>query len=363
MPGGQGHHQNQHSSPNNNIQHHQGLLYPEPNAVDQEGGLHYMEDDLLANGMDFHPGDTNQLGMPPVESPGGYINHQAVSSTMPYNNGSSSAYPVVTHSYAQRFVGAVPTFTERIEATFEGYPLGSVPIRMPDDCDDAELARRLQALQQNQEYHRRHPPVIPDHTLGDMDEKKVFPDFLKFPPNATNAERTAIERENNRIAAKQQKDDRARNNEAAKRSRLAKAEALLNSTHLNVDQSIQIEFLEAQLILLGGDPLEFRKLTPDKLAKIRTTITDRMEDVYNARKKEKSEADSRRRPQRNKRRQVLKAEVNERFARQRAEAARTGRVAPISEGVIASSVEGGMSNQLSLVSLAGPAPSFDFSQD
>ncbi|KAG8406968.1 hypothetical protein J3458_020475 [Metarhizium acridum] len=333
-------------------------------------GNGFLGHDMHPNNFNFNSGPGNQMTPHTVGSgfhsdlrfTGGYLENQHVSNSLPFETIPSSVQtPVVTRVFPHRLSSPRPCMDEQSEVNFEGYPLDLVGLTIPDNGDPEELARRQLAIEQNQESHRQNPPVIPDHTLGEMAPKQVFPDFIKPSQNTSPEEKLLMERENNRLAAQLQKEDRARNNEAAKRSRLAKSEALSNATKLNVTQFIRIAWLEAKVIGLGGNPADFDCIRPDMLLKIRSDVLARMDVVYAQRKKNRTEQESRRRALRNKDRQRKKAAANERFARQRAEAARAAAASTPAtpETQVEAAPHNGMTSSMDWVSFV---PSYDFGQ-
>jgi hypothetical protein len=325
----------------------------------------------LNNNTNFSPGAGNQMAVQSVGSSfqadlhygEGYFEHQTISNAVPFQT-TPSMHASALLSYPQQFVSPPPAqvMTEQPEVTFEGFTLDLVGLSIQDDCDADELARRRSAITKNQEFHKQHPPVIPDHTLGEMAPKEVFPDFIRPTLSTTDEEKVVIERENNCLAAQLQKEDRARNNEAAKRSRLAKTEALTNATKLNISQSIRIAWLEAKVISLGGNPSQFDSISPEIYERIRGEVISRMDLVYERRKKERGETESRRRTIRNKDRQRKKIAANERFARQRAAAvaAAAASSSSSSSDTPEAAPDNGMMYQRDWASLS---PSNDFTQN
>ncbi|TWU75524.1 hypothetical protein ED733_005795 [Metarhizium rileyi] len=361
-------------SPNGPVQS-QGLLFADTaasGAMNPMMGNNFLGHGTHANNFNFNtPQGNNPLAPQPAGAgfhpelhfAGGYLDSQAVSGVIPYQ--AAASMQTRAHAPAAPFASPAPGTGEQTEVRFEGFPLELVRLSIQDNGDAEELSRRRLAIEKNQEEHRKNPPVIPDHTLGDMSPKKVFPDFIKPVSSASPEDKLATERENNRLAAQLQKEDRARNNEAAKRSRLAKSEALANATSLNVTQSIRIAWLEVKVIGLGGDPAEFASVRPDMLDRLRERVLARMDAIYAQRKKNKAEEDSRKRAIRNKERQRKKAAANERYARQRAEASRAAAAASASASASASpdtqaQPTGMMMAQLNWNSVG---TSFDFDQN
>ncbi|KID80656.1 uncharacterized protein G6M90_00g007160 [Metarhizium brunneum] len=371
MVPGQGNSELRSNSTSGQVQN-QGLMFPDttpvaPSAVMSNG---FLDHDMHPNNFNFNSEPGSHMTPQAVGSSfhsdlrftGGYLENQAVSNALPFETVPPSMQtPAATRVYPLRPSSPAPGTAEQSEVNFQGYPLDLVCLTILDNSGPEELARRQLAIEQNQESHRQNPPVIPDHTLGEMAPKQVFPDFVKPSQNTSPEEKLLMERENNRLAAQLQKEDRARNNEAAKRSRLAKSEALSNATKLNVTQFIRIAWLEAKVIGLGGNPGDFDCIRPDMLLKIRNDVLARMDVVYARRKKNRTEQESHRRSLRNKDRQRKKAAANERFARQRADAARAAAASTPAtpETPVQAAPQNGMTNSMDWVSFV---PSYDFGQ-
>lgn len=202
---------------------------------------------------------------------------------------------------------------------FHGYTFTDLKIRFENPMlTDARLAqtRALGAL----EALLANPPVLPENTVEEMHPKKVFPDYIKLEDNASKAGRQVAEKLNNEIAAESQKIDRERNNEAAKRSRRLKNENLDNANKKLVENALHIAWLEAQLSAMGGRPEAFNTIDPNIKRRLHGKIIESRDEFYEHRKKDKSSRDTKRRSEHNKKRALQKRELNERAARQCAEA-------------------------------------------
>ncbi|UKZ73554.1 hypothetical protein TrVFT333_001201 [Trichoderma virens FT-333] len=110
-----------------------------------------------------------------------------------------------------------------------GCSLDEMLLSIPQGLASAEHARRKDALQHEISFQERNPPILPPSQVQDLPPKPFIADFLKFPDGISDLERLQIETRNNEIAAEHQKIDRQRNNQAAKKSRQARLEALNNT--------------------------------------------------------------------------------------------------------------------------------------
>lgn len=113
-----------------------------------------------------------------------------------------------------------------------------------------------------------------------MPPKQTLPDYMDVPEGASEADKERVRQYNNDIASQSQKIDRERNNQAAKKSRETRLEALYNTRQMLNDKAAECGWLRLKLIQLGGDPLEWdamdvhlRKRMVEKVAE-RVTVSD-----------------------------------------------------------------------------------------
>ncbi|QPH12078.1 hypothetical protein C2857_004128 [Epichloe festucae Fl1] len=247
---------------------------------------------------------SNNLAFSDVLQPmSGFSQQQVYSQTNNLFSVPDSAFPIVTPR------GRV----------FHGYTFKDLKIRFESPTlTDARLleARVLGAL----EALLANPPVLPENTVEEMNPKQVFPDYIKLEDDASKAEQLAAEKINNEIATESQKVDRERNNEAAKRSRRLKNENLDNANKRLVENALHIAWLEAQLSAMGGRPEAFDTIDPNVKRRLHGKIIESRDEFYEQRKRDKSTRDTKKRSEHNKKRALQKRELNERAARQCAEA-------------------------------------------
>ncbi|GAB0133764.1 hypothetical protein EsDP_00002161 [Epichloe bromicola] len=274
-----------------------GLPAPQTTAglgLDFQGMYNSTQNHAIANGLAFSD---------VIQPMSGFSQQQVYSQTNNLFSVPDSAFPIATPR------GRV----------FHGYSFKDLKIRFENPTlTDARLVetRVLAAL----EAALANPPVLPENTIEEMDPKKVFPDYIKLEDDASKAGRLAAEKINNEIAAESQKIDRERNNEAAKRSRRLKNENLDNANKKLVENALRIAWLEAQLSAMGGRPEAFDTIDPSVKRRLHGKIIESRDEFYEHRKRQKSHSDTKKRSEHNKKRAIQKRELNERAARQCAEA-------------------------------------------
>lgn len=287
--------------------------------------------DSSLHGGSFSPGQnrivSNGLAFPSVLQtlPGGYQARRD-----PYNH---QPDPVVHHHYTSnnshqpqphQSGGKLPSRSVNVGPShllFQGYSLEQLKIRIGGLSDPHELQKTHKRVMRALQRPMIDPPVLPENTIGEMDPKQVFPDYVKLADDASREERAAAEIINNRIAAESQRVDRERNNEAAKRSRRLKSENLDNANQRLVDNAFHIAWLEAVVSSLGGMPETYYTIDSAIVQSIRHAIAQRRDACYEQRRKDRTKKETKKRSQRHKNRTRQKRDLNQRAARQYAEAA------------------------------------------
>lgn len=119
--------------------------------------------------------------------------------------------------------------TGEMERRVGGATFERAGLALPDNLTAAEQNRRLAELDRELRYQSSNPPILPISQVKEVDPKPFTEDWVSFPDDVDDKERKRIEAENNRIAAINQDIERDRNNQAAKKSREKRLEALKNT--------------------------------------------------------------------------------------------------------------------------------------
>ncbi|KAL7788968.1 hypothetical protein V8C37DRAFT_404218 [Trichoderma ceciliae] len=179
-------------------------------------------------------------------------------------------------------------------------------LSLPHGLASAEHVRRKDALRYEIDFQERNPPILPPSKVKDLPPKPFIPDFLKFPDGISDPERLEIESRNNEIAAEHQKIDRQRNNQAAKKSRQARLEALSNTRVLLNEKTAECAWFRMKVLALGGNTADWNIVPAGVKARLIKEIDGRVKtiDVEVADAKKREEA--KKRADRNRRRAEAK---------------------------------------------------------
>ncbi|KAH8131229.1 hypothetical protein ACSS6W_001129 [Trichoderma asperelloides] len=184
--------------------------------------------------------------------------------------------------------------------------LDEMLLTLPHGLASGEHIRRKDGLRYEIDFQERNPPVLPPSKVKDLPPKPFIPDFLKFPEGISDHERLEIESRNNKIAAEHQKVDRQRNNQAAKKSRQARLEALNNTRILLNEKTAECAWFRMKVLALGGNTADWNNVPAGVKARLVKEIDGRVKtievEVADAKKRE----EAKKRADRNKRRAEVK---------------------------------------------------------
>ncbi|KAL6898164.1 hypothetical protein GGI43DRAFT_428423 [Trichoderma evansii] len=184
--------------------------------------------------------------------------------------------------------------------------LDEMLLTLPHGLASAEHIRRKDSLRYEIDFQEHNPPVLPPSKVKDLPPKPFIPDFLKFPEGISDHERLEIESRNNKIAAEHQKIDRQRNNQAAKKSRQARLEALNNTRILLNEKTAECAWFRMKVLALGGNTADWNNVPAGVKDRLVKEINGRVKtidlEVADAKKRE----DAKKRADRNRRRAEVK---------------------------------------------------------
>lgn len=186
--------------------------------------------------------------------------------------------------------------------------LDEMLLSIPHGLVPGEHKRRREALRDEIRYQESHPPILPPTKVKDLPPKPIIPDFLKFPDGITDAQRLDIESRNNEIAAQHQKVDRQRNNQAAKKSRQARLEALSNTRVLLNEKAAECAWFRMKVLALGGSTEDWGMVSTGVKARLVKEIDGRVKTIEVEVAEGKKREEARKRADRNRRRAEAKKE-------------------------------------------------------
>ncbi|KAL7915675.1 hypothetical protein GGI35DRAFT_485249 [Trichoderma velutinum] len=189
--------------------------------------------------------------------------------------------------------------------------LDEMLLSIPQGLASAEHARRKDALQHEISFQERNPPVLPPTQVQDLPPKPFIADFLKFPDGISDPERLQIEMRNNEIAAEHQKIDRQRNNQAAKKSRQARLEALNNTRVLLNEKTAECAWFRMKVLALGGNTADWNMVPTGVKTRLIKEIDGRVKVVEGEVADAKKREEAKKRADRNKRRAEARKDEQE----------------------------------------------------
>lgn len=186
--------------------------------------------------------------------------------------------------------------------------LDEMLLSIPQDLASAEYTRRKDALQHEILFQERNLPILPPTQVQDLPPKPFIADFLKFPDGISDPERLQIEMRNNEIAAEHQKIDRQRNNQAAKKSRQSRLEALNNTRVLLNEKTAECAWFRMKVLALGGNTADWNMVPAGVKTRLVKEIDGRVKVVEGEVADAKKRDEAKKRADRNKRRAEARKE-------------------------------------------------------
>ncbi|PNY29860.1 Uncharacterized protein TCAP_00223 [Tolypocladium capitatum] len=202
-----------------------------------------------------------------------------------------------------------------------GHTLQELGVGIPNWVLPEEVFRRQRSIANEMEYQRSNPPALPPSRIPDLPPKKDVPDYLEFPDGVDEETRRIIEDRNNKIASEAQKIDRERNNMAAKKSRALRIEARDNYRELLIEAKAELKLVRLMLTAHGFDPAVWDHLAPHVRANLLAQTRGEANAVDARRAELKKREDARKRVERMRARNMLRAqrEADEAAALQQAQ--------------------------------------------
>ncbi|KPM43579.1 hypothetical protein AK830_g2941 [Neonectria ditissima] len=187
-----------------------------------------------------------------------------------------------------------------------GYTVDVANLVIPTNLTPGEFQRRVSEMEQELAYQKANPPALPRSDIPELPEKPPSEPWRRFPDDVTPEQRQAIEAENNRIATTNQRIERERNNQAAKKSRMKRLEALERTRYLLNDRSAECDWWRLKAMSLGASVSEWDNLPEEVKSSMVNDIKDRVQEIDLLMEGDKRDEEARRRTARNKARAALK---------------------------------------------------------
>ncbi|KAM0449001.1 hypothetical protein ACHAO4_007957 [Trichoderma viride] len=184
--------------------------------------------------------------------------------------------------------------------------LDEMLLMIPHGLASAELVRRKDDLRYEIDFQERNPPVLPPSKVKDLPPKPYIQEFHKFPEGISDHERLEIESRNNEIAAEHQKIDRQRNNQAAKKSRQARLEALNSTRVLLNEKTAECAWFRMKVLALGGNTADWNNVPAGVKTRLIKEIDGRVKTIETEAADAKKREEAKKRADRNRRRAEVK---------------------------------------------------------
>ncbi|KAH6996582.1 hypothetical protein BKA56DRAFT_666787 [Ilyonectria sp. MPI-CAGE-AT-0026] len=166
------------------------------------------------------------------------------------------------------------------------YTLETAGLSLPTNLTPNEASRRQTEIERELAFQAANPPALPASTIADLPPKPATEDWVMFPEDPISDEqRRAIEAENNRIAATNQRIERERNNQAAKKSRQKRLEALDNTRLILNDRAAECDWWRMRAMALGATASDW-DLLPRQIKKSMVKVIEERVAVVDQRNEE-----------------------------------------------------------------------------
>ncbi|KAI6781424.1 uncharacterized protein J7T54_002317 [Emericellopsis cladophorae] len=278
-----------------------------------------------------HAQDTQNLdplGFPNVDAFGhpqlDYNNYVAPMATMQQYNmppptatatatsaGNPAAPNGVSSSYGATYQGSLPANVPR-SSTRSGLKIGPLTLEqaqlaIPGHLSPADKEVLKTRLQDELNRQRAHPPALPRSEVSGLPPKEFMPEYKKIEEHFTPELKARIRTFNARISEELQRIDRERNNQAAKKSRETRLEALRLTRDMLNKKTAERDWLRLKVLQLQGEPNEYDALPDQTRRRLVEVVETRVREIDQTYAEEKKQEESRKRAERTR----LRAEARE----------------------------------------------------
>ncbi|CAM1511182.1 Fc.00g086950.m01.CDS01 [Cosmosporella sp. VM-42] len=175
---------------------------------------------------------------------------------------------------------------------------------------EAESLRRKGELEAELEYQREHPPHLPRSRIVDLEEKPRHAPWHEIPDNCSDEERKRLTKLNNAIATENQKIERDRNNQAAKKSRQKRLEALNDTRKILNEKAAECDWWRMRAMTLGASAKEWEQVPRQVKVAMVKEISNRVDVIHQFHEEEKKREDAVKRTERIKARSAQRGARN-----------------------------------------------------
>lgn len=164
-------------------------------------------------------------------------------------------------------------------------------LAFPANLDAVEVNRRQGELDRELQRQVDNPPILPPSDVEDVDPKPQIQKWIKLPESADDQTRETIVKQNNLIAAENQRIERHRNNQAAKKSRKKRVEALNNTREILNKKCAECDWWRMKAMTLGAKSEDWDNVPRMITDKMIRDIADRVQKIDDERAEIKKKED------------------------------------------------------------------------
>jgi hypothetical protein len=209
--------------------------------------------------------------------------------------------------YSAAYHGSLPANVTRSTTTRSGLKIGPLSLEqaqlaIPAHLSSADKAALKTRLQEELNRQRDHAPALPRSQVPGLPPKEFMPEYKKIDEHATPQEKARIRTYNARISKELQRIDRQRNNQAAKKSRETRLEALRLTRDMLNRKAAECDWLRLKVLQLNGDPADYDNLADQTKRRLVEVVETRVREIDQKYAEEKKQAESRKRAERTRQR-------------------------------------------------------------
>ncbi|KAH7160239.1 hypothetical protein B0J13DRAFT_617020 [Dactylonectria estremocensis] len=188
------------------------------------------------------------------------------------------------------------------------YTLETAGLAIPPNIPINERLRRQAEMGRELAFQEANPPALPASRIGDLPPKPAAQDWIPFPKEMTKKEEDEIVDLNNEIAKINQRIERERNNQAAKKSRQKRLEALGDTRLILNGCSAECSWWRMRAMAGGASANEWDLVPQQVKDGMVKTIEQRVAAVDEVNETARKQEEARKRLDRTKARAALKEE-------------------------------------------------------
>lgn len=182
-------------------------------------------------------------------------------------------------------------------------PFEHVNISIPENMSKEDAATLKAKWDAELQLQKINCPALPRSNVPELPPKEHIGDPLPFPQDGTLEEQQQVTSWNDWLSTETQRVDRSRNNQAAKKSRETRIEALERSRNMLNHAAAERDWLRLKLIQQGGDPGEWDEMDQNLKDRIVEVIEQRVKESDQRLSEEKKKEEAKKRAERTRKRQ------------------------------------------------------------